>query len=161
MADYVVDLMTSINGRKTLTVTIKEGRDAGKKFLITERPCIQTEHWIMRAIFGLGKAGVELPPELLQLGAAPIAYAIATQAIKLPSRLGIRLADELMQGVERVEEKLTRSLVDNDIEDVSTRLQLKAEVMKLTFGFFVPAASQSSAPPGSGTPSSKPSTSPQ
>jgi hypothetical protein len=141
--------------RKTITVTIKEGRDAGKSFKITEWPCIQTEHWILRAVFGLGKAGVELPPEILQLGAAPIAYAIATQATKLPSRLGIRLADELMQNVQRVEDKLDRSLVENDIEDVSTRLQLKAEVLKLTFGFFVPAASRSSTPRESGTTSSR------
>lgn len=138
--------------RKTTTVTIKDGRDKGKTFKITEWPCIQTEHWILRAVFGLGKNGVELPPELLSLGAAPIAYAIATQAIKLPSRLGIRLADELMQGVQRVEASLDRSLVDNDIEDVSTRLQLKAEVLRLTFGFFAPAASPSSGPPVSGTP---------
>jgi hypothetical protein len=87
----------------------------------------------------------------LQLGAAPIAYAIATQATKLPSRLGIRLSDELLQNVQRVEEKLDRSLVENDIEDVSTRLQLKGEVLKLTFGFFVPVASPSSAPQESGT----------
>lgn len=129
--------------RNSITITIKEGRDTGKSFRITEWPCVKVEHWIMRAVFGLGKAGVELPPEILQLGAGPIAYAIASQAVKLPSRLGIRLADELMECVQRVEEKLDRTLVDSDIEDVTTRLTLKAEVLKLTFGFFAPAASQS------------------
>lgn len=135
---------------KATTVTITEGRDRGKKFKITEWPCIRSEHWILRAVFGLGKAGVEIPPEILQLGAAATVYAIASQASRIPSRLGIRLADELMECVQRVEDKLDRSLVDEDIEDVTTRLRLKGEVLKLIFGFFVPAASPSSAPPVSG-----------
>lgn len=149
-----------MGGRKTTTITISAGRDRGKTFRLTEWDAITIENWILRAVFGLGKAGVELPPEILELGAAPIAYAIATQAIKLPSRLGIRLANELMDCVKRVEDKLDRSLVDQDIEDVTTRLQLKAEVLKLTFGFFVPAASPNSAPV-SGAPSSRPSMSPR
>lgn len=137
--------------RKTTIVTIKEGRDADKVFRITEWPCLQTEHWIMRAWFGLGKAGVELPPELLSVGAVPIAYWIASHIHLMPSRLGIRLADEMMQCVTRVEDKLERSLVESDIEDVSTRLLLKKEVLKLTFGFFGFAVSPRSAPPESGS----------
>lgn len=141
--------------RKVITITIKGGRDDGKAFKITEMSCIQAEHWILRAVFGLGKNGVELPPELLRSGAIPIAYAIATKAVKLPSRLGIRLADELMQCVQRVEETMDRSLVPNDIEDVSTRFRLKAEVLKLIFGFFVPAASPATTAPESGNRPSK------
>ena|ERR1700722_18158261 len=143
-------------GIKSTTVTITEGRDKGKQFRITEWPCIQSENWILRAVFGLGKAGVEIPPEILQLGAAPTVYAIASQASRIPSRLGIRLAQELMGCVQIVEKSIVRSLVDNDIEDVTTRLRLKSEVLKLIFGFFVPAASQSSASAVSGTESSKP-----
>jgi hypothetical protein len=139
--------------RKIITITIDEGRDKGKKFKLTEWPAVQTERWIMRAVFGLGKAGVELPPEVLQFGSAGIAYAIATQATKMPSRLGIRLANELMECVQIVETALTRSLVDEDIEDVSTLLKLKSEVLKLTFGFFAFAASRTSETPVSGTPS--------
>lgn len=142
--------------RKSTTITINEGRDKGKTYRITEWSAIQTERWILRAVFGLGKAGVDIPPEVLQLGAAPTAYAIASQASKLPSRLGLRLADELMECVQRVEEALDRSLVENDIEDVTTRFTLKGEVLKLTFGFFVNAASRSSAPPASGTTPSRP-----
>jgi len=143
--------------RKTTTITINEGRDKGKTYKITEWSCIQTDHWILRAVFGLGKVGVEIPPEVLQLGAAPIAYAIASQVNKLPSRLGVRLADELLQNVERVEERVTRSLVENDIEDISIRFRLRKEVLKLTFGFFDFAASQNSVP-ASGAPSSNQST---
>ena len=143
---------------KTTTVTINKGRDGGKTFKLTEWSAIQTERWILRAVFGLGKAGVEIPPEILQLGAAATVYAIASQATKIPSRLGLRLADELMECVKRVEAAGgERKLVDMDIEDVSTRLQLKGEVLKLHFGFFVFAASPSSAaaPAESGKHSSK------
>lgn len=142
--------------RKKTTITIPDGRDQGKQFKLTEWGAIPTERWILRAVFGLGKAGVEIPPEILQLGAAATVYAIASQACKLPSRLGLKLADELMECVQRVEPAGDRALVDQDIEDVSTRLRLKSEVLKLHFGFFVFAASPSSAPPVSGTPTPKP-----
>ena len=132
--------------RKTSTITITDvNRDKGKSFRIEEWPASKTETWVFRAVFGLGKAGVEIPPEILQLGAAPTAYFIGMQATKLPSRLGIRLANELMDCVQVVEEKINRSLVENDIEELSTRLKLKGEVLKLTFGFFEFGASQNSA----------------
>lgn len=130
--------------RKTVTITINEGRDRGKTFFITEPPCEEIENMVLRAVFGLGRAGVELPPEILQLGAAPTAYAIGSAFTKIPSRLGLQLAAELMTCVQRVEGKLNRSLVENDIEDITTRLKLKGEVLKLIFGFFVPAASPNS-----------------
>lgn len=142
--------------RKSITITITEGRDTGKCFLITEPPATVAEQWVIRAALGLGKAGVEIPPEVLQLGAPAIVYLAGTQALRLPSRLALKLADELMGWVQRVEDKLTRSLVENDIEDVLTRLKLKGEALKLTFGFFVPAAPQPSAQVQSGTSSSKP-----
>jgi hypothetical protein len=138
---------------KESDVTIREGRDAGKTFHLKEWPAMRTEHWIMRAVFGLGRAGVELPPEVLRLGAGPTAYLIASQAIRLPSRLGLRLADELMECVTIVEPKVTRSLVEQDIEDFSTRLWLKGQVLKMTFGFFVPEPSPNSTPPASAGPS--------
>jgi hypothetical protein len=131
---------------KEIDITVTEGRDAGKTFHVKEWACIKTEHWIMRVVLGLGKAGVEIPLEILQLGAGPTAYAIASQVVKLPAEEGIKLADELMDCVTIVEQRLTRKLIDEDIEDVSTRLLLKGEVLKLLFGFFVPAASQTSAP---------------
>jgi hypothetical protein len=134
---------------KEIDITVTEGRDAGKTFHVKEWPCIKTEHWIMRVVLGLGKAGVEIPLEILQLGAGPTAYAIASQVVKLPAEEGIKLADELMNCVTIVEQRLTRKLIDEDIEDVSTRLLLKGEVLKLLFGFFVPAASQTSVPAAS------------
>jgi hypothetical protein len=139
---------------KELDVTITEGRDQGKTYHLKEWPALRAEHWILRAVFGLGRAGVELPPEILQLGAGPTAYAIASQAIKMPSRLGVKLADELMECVTIVEPKVTRSLVEQDIEDISTRLWLKGQVLKLTFGFFMQAAADSpTSTPASGAPS--------
>jgi hypothetical protein len=132
--------------RKTITITISEGRDQGKRFKITEWAAWRAEQWAMRVLLGLGKGGVELPPEVLKLGAPAIVYVAASQIMRIPSRVALRLADELMECVERVEEKVTRSLVPEDIEEVATRLKLKAEVVRLTYGFFVPAAPPTSAP---------------
>ena len=98
----------------------------------------------MRALLGLGKGGVEIPPEVLELGAAGILYAAGTQLLKMPTRTALKLAGELMECVQICEEKLDRSLVENDVEEIATRLRLKGEVLKLTFGFFVPAARQKS-----------------
>ncbi len=137
--------------RKTVTLTITaEGRDKGKTFRITEWAADQAERWAMRVLLGLGKGGVEMPPEALELGAAGILYAAGAQVLRLPSRLALRLADELMECVQIVEPKLDRALVSEDIEEVATRLQLKGEVLKLTFGFFVAAAPRTSAPAASG-----------
>lgn len=137
--------------RKSKTITINEGRDKGKRFKLTEWPATRIEDWVLRGAFGLGKAGVDIPLEVMQLGAAPIAYFIGTKILQLPSRLGVRLANELMDCVQRSEDKLDRSLVEQDIEDFQNLFQMKMEVLKLHFGFFVPAASPSSAPPASGT----------
>lgn len=142
--------------RNTLTVTIMEGRDKDKRFLLTEWPATRAENWALRVLLGLGKGGVEIPPEVMQLGAPGILYAAGSQALRIPSRLAIRLADELMECVQRVEDKLTRSLVEQDIEEVQTRLKLKAEVLKLTYGFFVPAVPPTLAPGPNGTSASKP-----
>lgn len=138
--------------RKSVTVTITdEGRDKGKTFRITEWPAEKAERWAMRVLLGLGKGGVELPPEALGLGAAGIMYAAGAQILKLPSRLALRLSDELMECVQIVEPKIERSLVSEDIEEVATRLQLKGEVLKVTFGFFAAAVPQTSATGASGT----------
>ncbi len=137
--------------RKTLRLTITDdNRDLGKTFLITEPAATDAERWAMRALLGLGKGGVELPPEVLQLGAAGILYAAGTQALRMPTRLALNLANEVMSWVQIIEKKVTRALVDEDIEEVTTRLKLKAEALKLTFGFFVPAAHQSSDQSASG-----------
>jgi len=55
------------------------------------------------------------------------------------------LLDELMKCVKIIPDpsnrNIVRSLVDSDIEEVSTRLKLRAEVFKLHVGFSQAAAS--------------------
>lgn len=133
-----------MDDRKQVTIRAEEGRDRGKQFRITEWDAARAERWALRVLFGLGKGGVDLPPEILQLGAAAIVFAVGSQALRIPSRLALRLADELMECVERVETKAVRPLEPEDISEVATRLTLKKEVLKLTYGFFVPAALQTS-----------------
>ena len=137
-------------GRKQRIVKAEEGRDNGKLFKITEWDAERAERWALRVLFGLGKGGVEVPPQILELGAMAVLYAVGSQALRIPTRLALRLADELMECVARVEAKSVRALVPEDIEEVATRLMLKKEVLKLTYGFFMNAASQTLAAVGSG-----------
>lgn len=48
------------NGLKTKTVTIDKGRDAGKKFKITEMPAIQADEWAHRLVYEAAKSGLDL-----------------------------------------------------------------------------------------------------
>ena len=142
--------MTAESGRKQRIVKAEDGRDNGKLFQITEWDAARAERWALRALFGLGKGGVEIPPQIIDLGAMAIMYAVGSQALRIPSRLALRLADELMECVRRVETKVVRDLEPEDIEEVATRLMLKKEVLKLTFGFFTGAAFQNLTAPESG-----------
>lgn len=143
--------------RNSVVVTISdEGRDKGKRFRITEWPAQTAEEWGLRVLLALGAAGVEIPPEILQLGGVAVIYFAGQHLLKIRERKAIRLARELMECVQICEDKLDRGVVANDIEEVATRLTLKKEALKLTYGFFDLAASLSSVQAGSGSDKPKP-----
>lgn len=136
--------------RKTQTVTIdREGRDQGKTFLITEMPAVQAERWAMRAFFAMANAGVDLPDDVADAGMAALA------SFGLRALGAIRwedaepLLDEMMGCVafvpDRAKPEQTRKLMDEDIEEVSTRLELRRAVWELHTGFFSGVESSTSA----------------
>jgi hypothetical protein len=49
------------------------------------------------------------------------------------------LLDEMFACVQITEPKITRSLTPDDIEEVTTRLKLREEVLQIHLGFFKPA----------------------
>lgn len=130
--------------RKTSTITITtEGRDVGKVFLLTEMPASHAENWGMRALAAIARAGLELPPELESAGMAGVASlgpsfrlhgAIAPEDVE-------PLMAEMMNCVQIVPDPkqplVTRGLVEDDIEEVATRLLLRGEVMHLHTGFSI------------------------
>lgn len=132
--------------RKSKTVTITAaGRDAGKNYLLTEMSVFQAEKWAARALLALGKGGADVSgatgmaglSEFLGAGLSALAWADVEP-----------LLDEMMGCVQFVTgSNVTRKLLPgvDDIEELSTMLTLRKEILGLHFDFFVPAEGSNSA----------------
>ena len=137
--------------RKTSVVTIEtEGRDQGKMFKLTEMSAVQAERWAMRAFFALMNTGVEIPPDIAELGMAGIA-SMGLQALgKLPYEAAEPLLDDMWSCVQTIpdptKKNVARFVMDDDIEEVGTRIFLRKEIFDLHTGFFTAAASSTSDP---------------
>jgi len=149
--------------RKELTVTITDaGRDLGKAFLLREMSASQAEWWAMRAMMALAKSGVEIPDDIASAGLA----GVASMGIKAFGGMNYldaaELMYEMMQCVSVIPDpsrpQVIRGLIEDDIEEVKTRLKLRMELFTLHTGFSLPGAPSISAPAqatGGNTPSTK------
>lgn len=126
--------------RKTATITITdEGRDKGKVFLLREMPASRAEMWGIRAFMAISKSGIDIPDNVANLGLAGIA------SLGLKALQGVNfddakpLLDELMTCVSIIPDPSTpqviRALIEDDIEEIGTRLKLRSEVFKLHVDF--------------------------
>jgi hypothetical protein len=131
-------------GLRTATITItREGRDKGKQFLLTEMPAVRAEDWFIRAMMLLGRSGTDVPPDIFQHGAAGFATIGIGAALsglgKSPWAEVKPLLDEMFSCVSFVSPigtaQVGSHLVDGQIEEVATRLQLREEVLALHLGF--------------------------
>ena len=120
--------------RRTETVEFTEGRDAGKKYQITEMSAEAAEWWAFRALQAIAGADAELNLQ------APLAD-MAAQGIKALARVhpdqAKPLLDEMMACVQILlpATQKPRPLLDGDIEDVMTRFNLRKAVVGLHLGF--------------------------
>jgi hypothetical protein len=126
--------------RKTLTYTVPfEGRDKGKVFHLTEMPADAAEKWAIRALLAIGHAGIDLPPDFETGGMAVIGRVGLEALMRVDFRDAEPLLDEMMLCVScqpnPTDPKIVRGLVPDDIEEVSTRLALRREVVRLHTGF--------------------------
>lgn len=137
--------------RKEKTIVIEtEGRDKGKMFHITELSATQSEEWATRALFVMMNCGVEVPDNLLSAGLAGIAAIGIKSLSKVPYEMAKPLFDEMMGCIAIVpdpKQPLVKRgyggvgpLIEDDIEEVSTRLQLRKAVLDLHLDFFLSAA---------------------
>jgi hypothetical protein len=135
--------------RKEVVVVISaEGRDKGKTFLLTEMPASQGERWAMRALLALARSGVEVPDDISNAGMAGIA------ALGLKAFMAVRFDEiepllvEMMECIQSLPDPanrdIRRRLVETDIEEIATRLKLRAEVLSLHTGFSLPAVHSTS-----------------
>jgi len=135
--------------RKTATYVVHdEGRDKGKTFVLTEMDASRAEGWAMRAILALMHGGVDLPEGFEQMGMAGMAE-IGIRALS-----GLRweeakpLMDEMWECVQiqpdPTKPMIVRKLVEEDIEEISTRIKLRKEVFDLHVDFLKAVAPSSS-----------------
>jgi hypothetical protein len=127
--------------RKTLTYTVTdEGRDKGKVFILTEMAASQAERWALRALSALAASGVEVPDDIATAGLAGVAR-LGVQAFGgLPWEKAEPLIEEMFKCISILPDpskpSVTRVLIEDDIEEVTTRLKLRIELFKLHMSFF-------------------------
>lgn len=132
--------------RKTLTYTVTdEGRDKGKLFILTEMPASQAERWALRALSALAASGIEIPDDIASAGLAGVAR-LGVQAFGgLPWEKAEPLIEEMFKCItiqpDPSKPSITRVLIEDDIEEVTTRLKLRIELFKLHMSFFPNVAS--------------------
>lgn len=126
--------------RKVLTYTVTdEGRDRGKAFVLTEMPAAKAERWAMRALQGLIKAGVEMPDEASAAGVQGLAIFGFRAFGAMDFDVAEPLLDEMMTCVtclpDPTRPQVVRNLIEDDIEEVVTRVKLRLEIFKLHVNF--------------------------
>ena len=127
--------------RKTLQVDLDSTfeRDAGKTFLITEMSSFDAERWALRAFLALAKAGVDVPENIRDMGLQGLAL-LGMKAIGgMQYDDAAALLDAMWKCIiilpDKTNHNVRRPLIDDDVEEVRTRLHLRAEVFKLHTGF--------------------------
>jgi hypothetical protein len=131
--------------RKQLDIVISaEGRDKGKMFQITEMPASKAEKWAIRTMLALGKSGVDIPDDLAAQGMAGIASLGIRALTSLNYDDAEPLLAEMFDCVKCVPDptrpEVTRALVEDDIEEVATRLSLRKDILSLHIDFFTVVA---------------------
>lgn len=125
--------------RSTIDWTATARRDAGKKFRLTEMPSWQAEKWALRAFMALARSGVEVPDDVQALGLAGIAQLGFKALAGASFEEAEPLLDEMMTCVRVISSAgHERDLLPDEIEEVATRLQLRAEIFKLHTDFSSP-----------------------
>lgn len=135
--------------RKTeVFVVVKDNRDKGKRFLITEAAALKVEKWATRAMLALARSGHDIP----HVKGAGVA-ALVVSGLEALQRLDFAdaepLLDEMMECVQIVPDpkhpETARPLVErgsegDDIEEIDTRIEIRKRIFNLHTGFFTPAA---------------------
>lgn len=126
--------------RKTLNFLITDdGRDKGKMFFLEEMSASQAESWATKALLALMQAGIELPYGFERMGMAGLAE-VGIRALS-----GLRwdalepLLIEMWQCVKFIPDQskpyMQRPLIEEDIEEVMTRMKIRSEVLRLHVDF--------------------------
>jgi hypothetical protein len=129
--------------RKEKTVIIDTGdetnRDHLKMFRIKEMSAMRAEKWAIRAMLALARSKPEIPDEVAQGGLASVARFAIEALSGLSFAEAEPLMDEMMQQcvffVPDQTKQLKTAITENDIDEISTLVFLRAEVLDLHTGF--------------------------
>jgi len=116
-----------------------DGRDKNKVFVITEMPASKAESWAMRALLALMAGGVELPEGFDRMGMAGMAEVGIRALSGLKWEVAEPLLNEMWECVQVMPDPakphVVRGLIEQDIEEVVTRIKIRADIWKLHTDF--------------------------
>ena len=131
--------------RHTEIYTGTHGRDAGKKFLLTEADAFRAEWFAARALRAASVAGVPIPDNWEDAGMEALFLIGFESMARLPAHELKELMDEMMSCVEYIptNTKLKpRALLygtSGDIEEIQTVIAIRRALFYLHTGFSKPA----------------------
>lgn len=133
--------------READLVISREGRDKGGVFHLREMAALPATEWFMRAMQLLARSGMDVPPNIMQMGVQGfMVMGIGTVVGglgKAPWHEVKPLLDELLSCVASYQPPggqvaLTGwNVIQTQIEEPSTVLQLYEEVVSLSLGFSI------------------------
>lgn len=131
--------------RTTVNYTVTDdNRDHGKTFVITEMPASQGEAWAARALLALMGSGVQMPEGFEHAGMAGMAELGIKALAGLKWEVAEPLLAEMFECIKIMPDpskpQVVRNLIEQDIEEITTRVKLRTEVWKLHTGFLKAAA---------------------
>lgn len=125
--------------RKVIQLTIKNGRDTGKVFQLTEMAPSKGFKWAFRAMLAIGNSGLILPDNLKDMSMVDVARVGLEQLFKIAPSAAEPLIDELLACVQYIpnpdKPEIVRAVIEDDIEEITTRFTLVQEVFKLHINF--------------------------
>ncbi len=141
--------------RKTKTVTITiEGRDEGKVFILQEMNARQAEEWALRALEAVAQRS-DIPVGLVNAGMLGVFILGLKPVLAAPFSMSKPLLDEMferclsiqpdpnkpeiLRGAGTALIKAVGPLIDEDTEEVSTRIFLRDQIFELHTGFSLAA----------------------
>jgi hypothetical protein len=129
--------------RREKLVIERPGRDLGKVFWITEMSAAAAEYWAGRLLTMLAKGNQNVPSGFFQMGVEGIAAWVAVHGVGgIDWIVAKPLLDEMMDCVTIQPDPnraLTRPLIEDDIEEITTRLAIREAWFDTHLGFSVRA----------------------
>jgi hypothetical protein len=137
-----------------IVVITDEGRDKGKTFVIKEMPASQAEWWAIRVFQAVTRAGIDIPDNISGAGMAGIAMMGIRGFANLPPPDLKDLLDEMFSCIFVQRDNnpnILQKPMEEDIEEIRTRLKLREEWFELHTGFSLAAARMQSTSPAATT----------